>query len=117
MIGLQAARELVQMGPDLRVLTSRRTKNEQYCSEVLKAGASSYGLESVADRDLMQTCRVAMRDEQFLYPGAVTAVIRDLPTVKAWRTAIVRTRARRASGQVTKLIAEPPDQADRRKGL
>jgi hypothetical protein len=58
-----------------------------------------------------------MRDEQFVYPGAVTAVIRDLLTVKGWRTAIVRTRSRRASGQVTKLIAELPDQADRRKCL
>ncbi len=34
-------------------------------------------LKSVADRDLVEACRAAMCDEPFLYPGAVTALIRD----------------------------------------
>jgi DNA-binding NarL/FixJ family response regulator len=34
-------------------------------------------LKSVADRDLVAACRAAMRDEPFLYPGAVTALIRN----------------------------------------
>ena len=50
--------------------------NEQYFFEALKAGASGYVLKSVADRDLVEACRAAMRDEPFLYPGAVTALIR-----------------------------------------
>lgn len=31
----------------------------------------------MADRDLVAACRAAMRDEPFLYPGAVTALIRN----------------------------------------
>lgn len=50
--------------------------NEQYFFQALKAGASGYVLKSVADRDLVAACRAAMRDEPFLYPGAVTALIR-----------------------------------------
>jgi DNA-binding NarL/FixJ family response regulator len=51
--------------------------NEQYFFESLKAGASGYVLKSVADRELLQACRATMRGEPFLYPGAITALIRD----------------------------------------
>ena len=43
--------------------------NEQYFFEALKAGASGYVLKSVADRDLVEACRAAMRGEPFLYAG------------------------------------------------
>ena len=46
-------------------------------SAALKSGASGYVLKSVADRDLLEACRAAMRGEPFLYPGAVTALIRN----------------------------------------
>ncbi|MEV6702586.1 response regulator transcription factor [Streptomyces sp. NPDC051453] len=76
MTGLQAARE-VALRPGLRVLMLTMHDNEQYFFQALKAGASGYVLKSVADRDLVAACRAAMRDEPFLYPGAVTALIRN----------------------------------------
>jgi DNA-binding NarL/FixJ family response regulator len=75
--GLQAARELARLRPDLRILILTMYDNEQYFFEALKAGANGYVLKSVADRDLVEACRAAMRDEPFLYPGAVTALIRN----------------------------------------
>lgn len=75
--GLQAARELSRIQPDLRILILTMYDNEQYFFEALQAGASGYVLKSVADRDLVEACRAAMRDEPFLYPGAVTALIRN----------------------------------------
>jgi DNA-binding NarL/FixJ family response regulator len=51
--------------------------NEQYFFEALKAGASGYVLKSAADRDLVEACRATMRGQPFLYPAAVTALIRD----------------------------------------
>jgi DNA-binding NarL/FixJ family response regulator len=77
MTGLQAARELSRLLPDLRILILTMYDNEQYFFESLKAGASGYVLKSVADRDLVEACRAAMRGESFLYPGAVTALIRN----------------------------------------
>jgi DNA-binding NarL/FixJ family response regulator len=77
MTGLQATRELARRRPELRVLILSMHENEQYLYEALKAGASGYVLKSVADRDLVEACRAAMRGEPFLYPGAVTALIRD----------------------------------------
>lgn len=75
--GLQAARELSRLRPDLRILILTMYDNEQYFFEALKAGASGYVLKSVADRDLVEACRAAMRGEPFLYPGAVTSLIRN----------------------------------------
>ncbi|WP_406689852.1 response regulator transcription factor [Saccharopolyspora sp. ID03-671] len=50
--GLQAARQLIRLQPDLRVLILTMYDNEQYLFEALKSGASGYVLKSVADRDL-----------------------------------------------------------------
>ncbi|WP_430782882.1 response regulator [Actinoplanes sp. G11-F43] len=75
--GLQAARELSRQMPDLRILILTMYDNEQYFFEALKAGASGYVLKSVADRDLVEACRAAVRGEPFLYPGAVNALIRN----------------------------------------
>ncbi|WP_214103613.1 response regulator [Acrocarpospora catenulata] len=77
MTGIQAAREINRRAPGIRILILSMYDNEQYFFESLKAGASGYVLKSVADRDLLEACRAAMRGEPFLYPGAVTALIRD----------------------------------------
>jgi len=77
MTGLQAAREIAEHAPDIRVLILSMHDNEQYLFEALKAGASGYVLKSVADRDLVEACRATMRGEPFLYPGAINALIKD----------------------------------------
>lgn len=77
MTGLQAARELRARRPDVRVLMLSMHDSEQYFFEALKVGASGYVLKSGANRDLVEACRAAMRGQSFLYPAAVTALIRD----------------------------------------
>jgi DNA-binding NarL/FixJ family response regulator len=77
MTGLQASRELTRRKPQLRVLILSMYDNERYFFEALKAGASGYVLKSVADRDLVEACRATMRGEPFLYPAAVSALIRE----------------------------------------
>jgi DNA-binding NarL/FixJ family response regulator len=78
--GLQAARELGQRRPGLRILILSMYDNEQFLFEALKAGASGYVLKSEADDDIVTACRAAMRGEPFLYPSAVHALIRDVIT-------------------------------------
>ena len=97
MTGLQAARELKRRSPELRVLMLSMHDNEQYFFEALKAGASGYVLKTAADRDLVEACRAAMRGEPFLYPAAVTALIRDYLERARRGEARRRTRSRRAS--------------------
>jgi DNA-binding NarL/FixJ family response regulator len=75
--GLQAAREITQRMPDVRVLMLSMHDNEQYLFEAIRAGASGYVLKSAVDRDLVEACRAAMRGEPFLYPGGVRALMRE----------------------------------------
>jgi DNA-binding NarL/FixJ family response regulator len=75
--GLQAAREITQRRPELKVLMLSMHDDEQYFFESLKAGASGYVLKTAADRDLVEACRAAVRGEPFLYPAAAAALIRD----------------------------------------
>jgi DNA-binding NarL/FixJ family response regulator len=77
MTGLQAAREIRRRSPDMRVLILSMYDSEQYFFEALRVGAAGYVLKSVADRDLVEACRAALRDEPFLYPSTVRAVIKN----------------------------------------
>jgi DNA-binding NarL/FixJ family response regulator len=77
MTGLHAARELGRRRPEIRILMLSMHENEQYLYEALKAGASGYVVKTVADRDLVEACRAAMRGEPFLYPGAMSVLVRD----------------------------------------
>jgi DNA-binding NarL/FixJ family response regulator len=106
MTGLQATAELHRRRPELRILILSMHDNEQYFFEALKAGASGYVLKTAANRDLVEAVRASMRGEPFLYPAAVTALIRDY---------LERARSGEATPtdpltprelEVTKLIAE-----------
>jgi DNA-binding NarL/FixJ family response regulator len=77
MTGLQAVRELGRRKPELRTLILSMYENDQFLFEALKSGASGYVLKSGADRDIVEACRAAMRGESFLYPSAVSTLVRD----------------------------------------
>jgi DNA-binding NarL/FixJ family response regulator len=75
--GLQAARELSRRSPATRILLLSMYDNDQYFFEAPRAGASGYVLKSVADRDLVEACRAVVREEPFIYPEALTALMRE----------------------------------------
>ena len=77
MTGIQAAAELYKRKPEIRVLMLSMHDSEQFLFEALKAGASGYVLKSGADTDIVDACRAAMRGDSFLYPSAVTTLVRD----------------------------------------
>ncbi|MDQ4130806.1 MAG: response regulator transcription factor [Actinomycetota bacterium] len=104
--GIQAARELAQRKPDVRILMLSMHDNEQYFFEALRAGASGYVLKSAADRDLVAACRATMRGEPFLYPSALKALIRDhLERARDGEDVPVDPLSHRER-EVVKLIAE-----------
>ncbi|WP_438295637.1 response regulator [Streptomyces sp. HUAS TT7] len=104
--GLQAARELSRLQPDLRILILTMYHNEQYFFEALKAGACGYVLKTVADRDLVLACRAAMRNEPFLYPGAENTLIREyLERLRQGRPLPDRAITEREE-EILKLVAE-----------
>ena len=106
MTGLQAARELHRRRPELRILMLSMHQNERYLYEALKAGASGYVLKTVADRDLVEACRAAMRGEKFLYPGAMTPLISDLLHGARNDAAVREDPLTPRETEIVKLIAE-----------
>ncbi|HET9163301.1 MAG TPA: response regulator transcription factor [Solirubrobacterales bacterium] len=106
MTGLQAAREIARRKPALRILMLSMHENEQYLFEALKAGASGYVLKSVANRDLIEACRATMRGEPFLYPAAVTTLVRDYLDGARRGETIPRDPLTPRELEVVKLIAE-----------
>jgi len=106
MTGLQAAGELHRRRPQLRILMLSMHENERYLYEALKAGASGYVLKTVADRDLVEAIRAAMRGEKFLYPGAVTPLIEDFLHRARQDLPLREDPLSRREQEVLKLVAE-----------
>ena len=77
MTGIQAAAELQKRKPELKILMLSMHDSEQFLFESLKAGASGYVLKSAADTDIVDAVRAAMRGDSYLYPSAVTSLVRD----------------------------------------
>jgi DNA-binding NarL/FixJ family response regulator len=106
MTGLHVARELHRHRPELRILMLSMHENERYLHEALKAGAAGYVVKTVADRDLIEAVRAAMRGERFLYPGAMTPLIEDFLR-RAHQDLPVRANPLTPrEQQVVKLVAE-----------
>jgi len=101
--GLRAAREIARRRPELRVLMLSMHDVEAYCFEALKAGASGYVLKTVADRDLVEACRAAMRGEPFLYPPTIRTLMRSYLDDAEGR---LRSPLSPREEEVTKLVAE-----------
>ena len=106
MTGLQAAREISRRRPETKVLILSMHDNEQYLYEALKAGAAGYVLKSGAHKDLVEACRAAMRGEPFLYPGAISALIKDFLAHAHDGTEPRENPLTPREEEVTKLIAE-----------
>ena len=97
--GLDAARELLRHRPDMRILMLSMHDVEEFCFQALKAGASGYVLKTVADKELVDACRAAMRGEPFLSPPTIRTLMRaHLDDVESPLTQRER--------EVVKLIAE-----------
>jgi DNA-binding NarL/FixJ family response regulator len=77
MTGIQAAAELQRRKPELKTLMLSMHDSEQFLFEALKAGASGYVLKSGADTDIVDAVRAAIRGDSYLYPSAVTTLVRD----------------------------------------
>jgi DNA-binding NarL/FixJ family response regulator len=101
--GLQAARALARPPPALRGVMLSMHDLEAYCFEALKAGASGYVLKTVADRDLIEACRAAMRGESFLYPPTIRTLMRTYLDDPGQRHDSVLSDREE---EVTKLVAE-----------
>lgn len=103
--GLQAARELSRRRPDVKILMLSMHDVDEYFLEAVKAGAAGYVLKTVADRDLVEACRAALRGETFIYPSTIRALLREHLERNA-DTEVPADLLTDREQQVVKLVAE-----------
>src|SRR6188768_2890311 len=106
MTGIQAAAQLHKRRPELRLLMLSLYDDEQFLFEALKAGAAGYVLKSSADEDIVEACRKTMRGEAFLYPSAITSLVREYIERKSSETTTSIEILTPRELEVLKLIAE-----------
>jgi DNA-binding NarL/FixJ family response regulator len=106
MTGLAAAREMSRRSPALPILMLSMYDNEQYFFEALRAGACGYVLKSVADQDLVAACRAAVGGDPFVYPDALTALMRGYVQRAARGQRLPESVLTARETEIVKLIAE-----------
>lgn len=106
MTGLQAARELSRRREDLRILILSMHDKEQYLLETLAVGASGFVLKRLADRDIVEACRAAVRGQFFIYPTAMSGLIRKRIEAVGRGEASLSGPLTPRESEVVKLVAE-----------
>lgn len=106
MTGLQAAREIHHRHPDLSILILSMYDREQYFFEAISSGAAGYVLKRQADQDIVDACRAALRGESFIYPAAMTSLMRTYLERLARGERPGRGPLTPREADVAKLIAE-----------
>jgi len=72
--GLNAALELAQTHPQVRLIVLTQHDAPQYVAEALRCGVKGYVLKNQAARDLVRAIEGVSRGEVYLSPGVASAV-------------------------------------------
>ncbi|MDB5333205.1 MAG: two-component response regulator [Phycisphaerales bacterium] len=75
--GIETARQLHALLPDLRIVMLSMHDDPQYVFESLKAGASGYVLKDAAFNELLAAIRVVMSGRRYLSPPLADLVMED----------------------------------------
>src|SRR5262245_55094402 len=78
--GMEAMRQIVELGLNIKVLVLTMHSEEEYLLPVLQAGGSGYVRKTGADHDLTHAIRTVARDEVFLYPSAAKLLLQGFKT-------------------------------------
>lgn len=104
--GLQAVREISRRRPELPILLLSMHADEQYFFQAVAAGAAGYVLKRQADLDLIAACRAALHGEPFIYPQALSALMRRYVEQVKSGAQPGRSPLTQRENEVVKLIAE-----------
>ncbi len=98
--GLEAAREIKQTYPNIKILVLTMHKKKEFVQQAMEAGAEGFLLKEDADSELLQAITALKEGQRFISP-LLTAELMDLATSKTTPD-LLSNRER----QVMKLLAE-----------
>lgn len=73
--GLEAARQIRQQAPEVRIIVLTMYDDEAYLRQFLEMGAAGYVLKKAADTELANAIRAVHRGESFVYPSLMRRLI------------------------------------------
>jgi two-component system response regulator NreC len=73
--GIEATRQIVRRAPEVRVLVLSMYADEDYVTQVMKAGAAGYLLKDSADTDLMQAVSAVAEGKSFFSPAIAKTML------------------------------------------
>jgi DNA-binding NarL/FixJ family response regulator len=103
--GIEVARELRRMYPDLGIIILTSFDNDEYLFGALQVGANAYLLKDVALHELPKTVRAVARGERLLSPQLIDRTLRQFQKLAS-------ERIRRESGldqedlRILEMVAE-----------
>ena len=77
MNGLEAAAQIRQAAPSVKVLILTVHETNQYVSQMLQVGAAGYVVKSVSSTDLVSAVRAVYQGNVYLYPSIARMIIQD----------------------------------------
>jgi two-component system response regulator NreC len=85
--GLEAARQIRQRAPEVKLLVLTMHDDEAYLRQFLQIGATGYIVKKAADTELVDAIRAVHRGESFIHPSLTRVLIdrylQQQPPVKA----------------------------------
>jgi two-component system response regulator NreC len=73
--GIEATRQIVRRAPEVRVLVLSMYADEDYVTQVMKAGAAGYLLKDSADTDLTQAVIAVAQGKSFFSPAIAKTML------------------------------------------
>ena len=75
--GLEAAAQIREAAPSVKVLILTVHETNQYVSQMLQVGAAGYVVKSVSSTDLVSAVRAVYQGNVYLYPSIARMIIQD----------------------------------------
>lgn len=72
--GIEAAKQIKETNPEIKILILTMYTDEAYLKEGLKAGASGYVLKKAVDTELLSAIHTVLRGENYIYPTLIPSL-------------------------------------------
>ena len=106
--GLEAARQITQRTPSVRILMLSMHADEAHITQAVEAGASGYLLKDSADAELVKAVTAAIQGRSFFSPTVAAVLLDEYRKIAgpARESPTATSRCRSGSARCFQLIAE-----------
>ncbi len=105
--GLQAARQIAESYPVIRIVMLTVSESEENLLAAMKAGAKAYILKGVAGRELLRIVRLVLAGESYVPPALAASLLTDLGKPRGMkRTADARDELTPREVEILELLAK-----------